>query len=226
MKTWCIILLGLSLQVSIFAQKNTDWKLKKEVEDLQVFVRKSPTSNIKEIKVRYIANASLSNIVAALKDIPAFPDWIYNCIEARVLERVSDLETIYYSRLAFPFPMSDRDFIAKSKLWQDPKNKNVYIKVTGDYNYLPIKKDLVRLPKLQINWHITPLTSKKAMVEYHIVSDPGGDIPDWAVNMAIDKGPVNSIKNFKEMLQKSKYRNAKLTYIQELPEAASSGATK
>lgn len=226
MKTWYTLLL-LSIQSFAFSQsKNTEWKLKKEVEDLQIYVRKSATSDIKEIKVRYLANASLSNIVAVLKDVSAFPEWIYSCAEARVLERVSDFETIYYSRIAFPFPMSDRDFIAKSKLWQDAKTKEVFIKVTGDYQYLPPKKDLVRLPKLVINWHIKPLTAHKAMVEYHLVSDPGGSIPDWATNMAVDKGPTNSMKNFKDMLSKSKYRSAKLSYIKELPEGNGTGMSK
>lgn len=226
MKTWYTLIFLLSQSFAFAQSKNTEWKLKKEVDDLQIFVRKSATSDLKEIKVRYIANASLSNIVAILKDVPAFTEWIFNCSEARVLERVSDTETIYYSRIAFPFPMSDRDFIAKSKLWQDVKTKEIFIKVTGDYHYLPVKKDLVRLPKLVINWHITPITSHKTIVEYHLVSAPGGSIPDWATNMAIDKGPTNSMKNFKDMLSKNKYRNAKLAYIKELPEGNGTGMAK
>lgn len=226
MKTWYTLLL-LAIHSFAFSQsKNTEWKLKKEVDDLQIFVRKSATSDIKEIKVRYLANASLSNIVAVLKDVAAFPEWIFNCTEARVLERLSDTETIYYSRIAFPFPMNDRDFVAHSKLWQDAVTKEVFAKVTGDYHYMPIQAKVIRLPKLLINWHITPLTSTQTRIEYHLVSDPGGGIPDWAVNMAIDKGPINSMKNFKSMLSKSKYRNAKLAYIQELTEKKGIEMTK
>lgn len=216
MKTFHLLIFLLG-QVLLFAQANkTDWKLKKEVNDLQVFVRKSEDSALKEIKVRYIANASMSNVVSVLRDVPAFPEWIYNCAEARVLERISDTETIYYSRIAFPFPMNDRDFIAHSKLWQNADTKEIFIKVTGDYNYLPIKKDIVRLPKIVINWHIQPLSNGKIQVEYHLLSDPGGSIPVWLVNMAIDKGPVNSMQNFKKMLVKHPYQNARLAYIQEM----------
>ncbi|MFN7119502.1 MAG: START domain-containing protein [Saprospiraceae bacterium] len=220
-------LLCLLAQSLLFAQsKNTEWKLKKEVADLQVFMRNSESSDIKEIKVRFIANASLSNIVTALKDVPAFPEWIYNCAEARLLKRISETESYYYSRVAFPFPMNDRDFIGHSKLWQDEQTKEIFVKVTGNYNYLPQEKGIVRLPKLSINWHITPLTVQKSLVEYHLVSDPGGSIPDWVVNMAIDKGPINTIKNFKDMLSKTKYRTAKLHYIQELPIGNSNAVTK
>lgn len=197
-----------------FSQQN-DWKLKKEVDDLKVYVRKSETSTIKEIKVQYVAEASLSNIVAVLRDVPAFTDWIFSCTEAHVLERKNDTEAIYYSKIDFPFPMSDRDFIANSKLSQNPETKEIAITVRGIPSHLPEKDGLVRIPTLRINWHITPISLKKAIVEYHLVSDPGGWIPDWAVNMAIDKGPVNSIKNFKETLTKEKYRSTKLAFIQE-----------
>ncbi len=217
MKTWYTLLLLLTAFFAFSQPKNTEWKLKKEVDDLQVFMRKSENSDIKEIKIRFTAEASLSTLVAALKDVAAFPAWVYNCAEARVLKRVTDTESIYYSRVAFPFPMSDRDFIGHSKLWQDESSKEIFVKVKGDYNYLPVQKGLVRLPKLIINWHVKPLSANKNVIEYHLVSDPGGAIPDWAVNMAIDKGPVNSIKNFKALLLQSKYRYAQLHYIQEMP---------
>ncbi len=216
----CALLLYLLLCVPAFGQKKAEWKLKKEVDDLKIYLRKSESSTIKEIKVTYIAEASLSNIIAVLRDVSAFPEWIYACTESQVLERLSDTETIYYSQIDFPFPMSDRDFIARSKLSQKPDTKEIFIKVTGEYDYLPPKKALVRLPKLLINWHITPISLKKVIVEYRLVSDPGGWIPDWAVNIALDKGPVNSMKKFKEMLTKEKYKSAKLAFIQETDAAA------
>ncbi|MDX1942960.1 MAG: START domain-containing protein [Saprospiraceae bacterium] len=202
-----------------FSQQN-EWKLKKQVDDLKVYVRKSEHSTIKEIKVVYTAEASLSNIIAVLRDVSAFPEWIYACSETKLLERPSDTETIYYSKMDFPFPMSDRDFVAKSKLSQDTRTKEIHILVNGLPNHIPAKENIVRLPSLHINWHITPVSLKKAIVEYHLVSDPGGWIPDWAVNMAIDKGPVNSMKEFKEMLTKEKYKSTKLAFIQETDAAA------
>ncbi len=212
-----LLLAALALLVvatTAFAQKN-DWKLKKEVDDLKVYFRKGETSGIKEVKVQFEVQASLRTIVATLKDVPAFTDWVYSCTEAELIKRVSDTESIYYSRIAFPFPMSDRDFIAKSRLTQNPNTKEIFVTVTGDYDYLPQKKDVVRMPKLIIKWHIQPVSAHKAIVNYHLVSNPGGSIPEWAVNMAIDKGPTYSMKNFREMLKKPKYQQAQLAYIQE-----------
>lgn len=216
----CSFFLCFLLCLPAFGQKKGDWKLKKEADDFKVYLRKSETSHINEVKVQYEVEASLHSIVAALKDVPAFPSWIYKCAEATVLEKVSDTETIYYCRFDFPFPMSDRDYIARSAVWQNKNTKEIFIVVKGDYDYLPIKNDIVRLPKLAINWHIQPISAQKVRLEYHLVSYPGGTIPDWVVNLAIDKGPVNSMKEFKEMLEKEKYKSAKLAFIQETDAAA------
>ncbi len=217
-----IVLLLAILATSGFAQ--TDWKLKKEVDDLKVYYRQSEHSNINEIKVRYVAEASLSNVVAVLKDIPGFTEWIYACAEANAIEQKTPNQSIYYSRIDFPFPMSDRDFIARSKLRQDPATKEIFITVIGDYDYLPEKKNIVRLPQLRITWHIKPLGGRRVQIDYHLLSDPGGSIPDWLVNLAVDKGPTNSMLKFKEMLNKPKYRLAQLAFIEEwTPQPSKSG---
>jgi hypothetical protein len=36
-------------------------------------------------------------------------------------------------------------------------------------------------------------------------SEPGGNIPDWLVNLAIDEGPIQTIKAFLSLLDAAKY---------------------
>ena len=64
-------------------------------------------------------------------------------------------------------------------------------------------------------WTIFPGGGGWIYVEYLIHSDPGGSLPDWLVNMAIDVGPRETIKGIRTMLQQDKYKNAKLMHIQE-----------
>ncbi|MBK8922208.1 MAG: hypothetical protein IPM81_12020 [Saprospirales bacterium] len=46
-------------------------------------------------------------------------------------------------------------------------------------------------------------------------SDPGGNLPDWAINLAIDVGPRETIKRMREILKDPLYQNAKLAHIRE-----------
>lgn len=214
MKTTLLLFIVFLLQISLEAQSaKASWKLKKEVDEMKVYTRKTEGSNLEEIKVNFIVPASLMSVVALVNDVPASTEWVYACGEARLVKQVSATESISYGRVSVPFPMSDRDYVVKSKLSQDAKTKEVFINTTHTSGHVANVEDCVRIPKMIIKWRIKPLAGQKVQIEYHLVSDPGGTIPDWVVNLAIDKGPVSSIKNMKEMLQQPKYRDAKLTYI-------------
>ncbi len=225
MKTTWLLCIGFLLQLSIQAQ-SSEWKLKKKVDDLKVYCRKTEGSNIEEIKLNFTINAPLMSVVALVNDVPASTEWVYACKEARVVKQLSPTEMISYGRVSVPFPLSDRDYVVKSKLWQDAKTKEVFINTTHVAGQLATVKDCVRLPKMVIKWRIKPIATQKVQIEYHLVSDPGGTIPDWVVNLAIDKGPVSSIKNMKEILQQPKYRDAKLTYIKNFTNASVTAKAK
>lgn len=193
-----------------------EWKLKKEVDDIQVYFRKSPDSKINELRIETTVEASLSGIVTLLRDVPTYPFWVYKCVTSERLISLSEHEGIYYSEMNFPWPMSNRDFVAHSLTHQNPITKTITIEADGRPDYIPEKKGLVRIPHLQVRWEITPIKPGEAKIAYFLQSDPGGSIPAWIINMAIDQGPTNSFKSLREMLIKEKYQTAQLSFIQEL----------
>ncbi len=214
-----VILMCISFFIASFpflqAQEN-DWVLKKELDDLTVYSRTPEDSRIKEVKIETEVRASLSTVVAVLKDIPAYATWVYKCEKSELLQKVGPTESIYYCEMDFPWPMNNRDFIAHSHLKQDPESLEVIIDVGNEPNYLPEKSGLVRIQKMKIHWRIiAEKGSKKVNIVYHLKSDPGGWMPAWLINMAIDQGPINMIQNFREMLKNEKYQNLELPFIVE-----------
>ncbi len=216
MKTISILFIGIFIPILLQTQAG-DWKLKKEVDDLKVYSRDAANSGVKEIKVNFSLDASLTNVIAAINDIEAMPAWVYCCSETRVVKRISPKEVIYYGRVSFPLTMSDRDYVVKSKLQQNAKTKEVTIVSNLVSGYVKKVDKCVRVPKLYTKWCIKPLSAERVQIEYQMASDPGGSIPDWLINMAIDKGPIKSIESLKGMLQQPKYQNAKLSYIKDFP---------
>ncbi|MCB0558573.1 MAG: START domain-containing protein [Lewinellaceae bacterium] len=205
-----LLFAGLSLS----AQPG-EWKLKKEADGLKVYLRDAENSNIKEVKIEAIFDASLSSIITVLKDVPAYPDWIYKCAKSERMEPGTNTSSVYYCEVDFPWPLSDRDFVAKSALRQDPGTKNVYIDVKSAPAYLPEKDGLVRIATLNIQYEFIPLSENEVKMNYRLHSDPGGALPAWLVNMAVDNGPVNTIKGMREMLKQDKYKRAKLAFLME-----------
>lgn len=210
------ILSFLLLLLPITGIAQDTWKHKKSEDGIEVYYRKSDTSKVNELKVETTIDASIISVVAALRDIPAYTEWVMNCSLAKKLEAHSMVETCYYSQVDFPWPLSDRDFIAKNNLFQDSATKIVYSELKGVPDYLPEKKNFVRIQHLKITWKITPLTPNKVKVDYHFQSDPGGHLPGWLINMAIDKGPVSSIKKLKKLVMRDKYQQAIVPNIENI----------
>jgi hypothetical protein len=197
---------------SVQAQKD-GWVLSKETSGLKVYLRDAQNSNVKEVKIETTFDASMSTIVAVLKDVPAYPDWIYECISAKRMEASTQTSSTYYCKVDFPWPLDDRDFIAKSKLSQNKSNGRVYIEVKGLPDYMPNNDGVVRIEDLSINYEFIPLSNGKVKMNYELHSDPAGSIPSWLVNMVIDNGPINTIKGMRKMMEQPKYKNAQLSYL-------------
>ncbi|MCC6726175.1 MAG: hypothetical protein IT258_16830 [Saprospiraceae bacterium] len=203
----------LAWNVPLLAQ---DWVLKKNKGGVKVYVRDQVDTNIKELKFSTTIEASLSTIAAILTDVKGFDDWSYGAMGSRVVKRMSDTEVYYYTEVDFPWPFDNRDLVLHSQIWQDKKTLALHSKSTSYHSMEKEKDDLVRIKKCEINWTFTPLENGKVKVDYFLNSDPGGNIPAWMVNLAADQGPLHTMVMFKEMLQKERYKNSKLAFVQEV----------
>ena len=218
MKYLIITIWSLLFSCLVFAQEAGPWELKKNKKGLKVYVRDSPDSPIKQLKMKFTVEASMSAIVQLLQDVPAIPDWVYKCPEAYTLKKINDHEEVYYNLVDFPWPLDDRDLIVKNTLTQDPITKVVRSESFNEPTYIPQKENIIRIPKLHLWWEFTPKANGIVDVEYFLSSDPGGLIPAWIINLAIDQGPTQTIKAFRKILQEPKYRDAELAFISELGE--------
>jgi hypothetical protein len=210
-----IFLIALSLPNTFLTAQSGEWKLEQDNDGLKVYLRDAANSDVKEVKIVTVFDASISTIISVLKDIPAYSDWIYKCENARRLEASTDRSSLYYCEVDFPWPMSNRDFIAKSKLWQDAATKRVYIDVKGLPDYMPQQDEKVRIEDLEIHYEFIPLSNGQVKMIYRLHSDPAGDIPTWLVNMVIENGPINTVKGMREMMGKDKYKNARLSFLED-----------
>lgn len=207
-----VFLFSLAFAFSPQAQ-NDGWVLKNEKDAVKVYYRK--TSGIYELKLATSIKVPLSGIVLLFDEVHKYPVWGYKVAESRLLKRVSATEMYYYSRIDFPWPMSDRDVILHTKLEQDPHSLAVYSISTAVADYLPEVKDVIRIKNATTKWTLIPGPGGWLYIEYYLYSDPGGSIPDWAINMALDMGPRETIKRMREILRDPVYQNTKLAHIRE-----------
>ena len=213
MRYW---LIGTFLCLVGFVQaQEAKWELKKDKNDVKVYVREAADSPIKELKMAFEVEANMNAIIALLQDVEAIPDWVYKCSEAHVVKEVSAEEEYYYNRIDFPWPMSDRDFVVRSLLTRDPSNNTMRSESWIAPDMVPEKEGVVRIKELHLWWNFIPKSNGVVHIDYYLKSNPGGYIPAWMVNMAIDQGPLQTIKRFKKALKNPKYKDAKVAFLRE-----------
>lgn len=196
-----------------WAQKT--WKLISEKDGIYVYTQNLENSKFKAVRAVCTVDCGITRLSYVLMDVSNTRDWVYATKVCKLLKKMSPTDIFYYSEVELPWPVSNRDFIIRITLTQDPKTKIARIVAENHPEYVPEKKNVVRIPKSSGNWILTPLSDGRTKVEYIIHVDPGGSVPAWMVNMLADVGPHSSFSKLKKEVLKEKYNNVKLDGIQD-----------
>ncbi len=208
------LLFSILFTTNFIVAQNTDgWVFKNEKEGVKVYYRK--TSDVYELKLITSLKVKLSGLVTLLSEVDNYSKWGYKVAESRVIKKVSEWETYYYSRLDFPWPLDDRDIVVHSKIVQDPITRRVTATSIAEKGLFPEQIGVVRMQNAHTSWTLLPGPGDWTYVEYYIYSDPGGSLPDWLVNMALDVGPRETIKNIRSFVRQEKYQNIKLSHLKD-----------
>ncbi len=182
--------------------KRPSWELVNEENGIEVFTRLEQDSDFKEIRIICTVKTTMEHLLDILGDVSMYTDWVYKCDSASIIERGDESQLSYYITLDFPFPMANRDLAVDTYHSLDP--------FTGIYQshsvaiVVPVNENdsYVHINEFESSWTITPLPSGDLHIDYQSRSNPGGDIPVWLVNLAIAKGPYETMKRFVELVEK------------------------
>lgn len=185
--------------------------------EVQIYTRDVENSNLKELKMTFVVkNIGLNEIVSAFNNTTDYTAWVHKCYKAEVLETLSSQETVEYYAYDFPWPLSNRDCVSRSIFSQDSLTRVVTLETTvaEGFENAPTAQEHVRIPELLNKWILTPTVEGHVEIEYFLKTSPGGRIPDWAVNLAIDHGALKTILNLRAILESRKYRNYVVPWLQ------------
>lgn len=186
------------LATSAFAQ--TDWELKKEKDNIKVYIASSEETKIKQFKVETFVQASPREIADAVVDLENNYKWFVNVEKAELLEELGKNSITFKQVVQVPFPFKNREVVAQSTV-KELGNGVIRIELIEAPNSIPENEEYVRMPISRGYWQLTPSGNGTA-VEYSFLSDPGGDIPAWIVNQFIVSTPFKTIKGLREYLKK------------------------
>ncbi|WP_259069098.1 START domain-containing protein [Mucilaginibacter sp. X4EP1] len=193
------ILFSLLLLALSAAKAQDKWELKRNEAGIEVFTKKSPIGNLKELRVICELDATKAQLISTLQDIPNYNQWVFSNKKSVILRAISPQKIIYYTESSLPWPIKDRDLVVELDIDDTPDALNIQAKSVPDY--LPKKNKFIRVPYSLATWKVTQAPNNKLKVDYTFSVDPGGSIPVWLVNATLTIGPYNSFAKLRDMLR-------------------------
>jgi ribosome-associated toxin RatA of RatAB toxin-antitoxin module len=201
-----ILLFSGSVILNIFSGKIPDyqdpeeWELRKDKNDIQVYTRKYPQSNIREFKAVATLKADISQLAVILNEVENYPSWMANCKSAEIWKEIDDTTRIDYMTTAVPWPMSDRDIVFRVSTTRNT-HEHFEIILTALPDAVPEKENLIRIRKSEGTWKVKKKNKDTVEVIHQFYGDPEGNVPGWIINMFIVTGPFKTLTRLRELCQ-------------------------
>jgi hypothetical protein len=192
----------------------TDWKLKKEQDNIRVYTATEGDSKYRSVKVECSVKARFAQIVAALLDIDRLHEWIYSDKYSKLLKQPGSNEVIFYSEVSVPWPCANRDFVADCRVTQTRPDV-VLIDSHSESGYMPEKEGVIRVKSSSAHWILTAIGNNEVKIEYTVQFDPGGSVPAWLTNMFVAEGPLKTFEKLRERVNIPAYQDAHYDFITE-----------
>jgi len=210
------ILVLVLFSTSLLSLDAQDWNLHKDYDGIEVYTRKIDGFDIKDVRIRTKLQTSMQELIAALEDFGLQDSWVKNTNESRKIEQITPTHYFFYIGTDFPFPAKDRDAVIEYKRSLDAENNNVFIEYKAHPDRMPKASDFIRMPSLDATYTLTPLEQGWIDVDYFIRADIGGSIPNWIINLAISKGPKDTMVALKKVLASGQYAGTQVSGLEGL----------
>jgi hypothetical protein len=209
-------LLALLLLGSTAVAQTSAWELKRDLEGIKVFTRSVDGSPFKEVRSEStITGVTLNSLVALIEDAQACPNWADKCAQSYLVERTSATQSLVYTHNDMPFPVSDRDVVAKVIWQQDPQSLNVKMTSTAVSGGVEPQRGRLRLTNANAMWQFSPNPNGSISVVIQAHIDPGSSIPGWVTNMLLVDTPFETMKSYLAEVLKPKYQAANIAFVTE-----------
>ena len=201
-------LLLLTLLCTSALADQQQWTLEKDEDAIKVYTRSVPDWPVRQFRGVVEIDARIESLLAILDDNASCPRWIHNCISGELLERPDTYHKYNYMQTKAPWPVKKRDSI----LYTTTSINGDRVEIIGiaKPDYRPHDRKFVRIPRQEVRWELAPLENGAIKVVFESVFDPGGSVPDWAVNRTIIDTPFHTLKNMRLLVKEPRYRDTEL----------------
>lgn len=182
------------------------WEVIEDADGIVVSQRPVEGRRLPQLRAQGEVEATPLEILAVLLDVAAYPEWVPDCAEARLLQRIDAWRSLIYTRTGLPWPVLDREAIVEQEVFfvREP----VLLKVTFHAvaaPELPRARGTLRTGFAEGSYTIEALgDGRRSRVTYEVQADPGGSVPDWLIRMQSRRNPLETLAGLRRQLEKTR----------------------
>ncbi|PJB12233.1 MAG: lipid-binding protein [Flavobacteriales bacterium CG_4_9_14_3_um_filter_40_17] len=184
--------------ISLSGLSQSDWKLIKNSQDIQVYVRTNDSTKFKEYKATMVVKATLDKVLQTIMDADELKNWNYQTSKSYLVKKLSDTEQTIYMENDMPWPVQNRDVVTRMKV-QHPTSNIIIIKLLPDSESVPEKDKIIRVKNFSGYWYLEQ-SSKGIIVIQQMQGDPGGSLPAFLFNLFLTNGPFSTFLGLNKAL--------------------------
>jgi hypothetical protein len=178
-------------------EDSAGWQLRKDKNGIKVYTRDRKDEGLLEYRAITVIETTMNKLIEIIHDVENYPSWTENCETAMIYKVLSDTSRIEYMTTAVPWPLEDRDVVMEF-LVRSQTADYFEARLTSVPEAIPEKEDFERIRTSEGYWIFDKLAAGKIEIRHQFLSDPGGNIPMWIVNMFIVSGPYKTLLNLKD----------------------------
>ena len=228
-----ILFMTLYSPALAFTTKSVQWDLVGKENGIEVSRRHIEAQGLHQFRGVGEVEAGIPELIALFADAPKQIQWQHGCVESKLVKRnfdpereadsnknVETLTQIVYGVQGVPWPLTDRDYILKSYLATDFDEDGKLVQVsirakdTRQQNYPP-KNGKVRIPVMNTDIVLTPISETKTLMSFSVLLDPGGWAPKWIVDMVTQNVPQQTILNTRRVMANKDYDTSLARFIRK-----------
>lgn len=184
----------------------SEWVLINDELGIKVFRQDLDDTGIDRFRAEMLISAGIAKLASILRDIENFSDWMYGCIESKVISGSDERNFDFYYVYGTPWPYKDRDVVLNISTidglahgWFEVNIKSI------DSDYTD-NTDRLRMNKMEGMWHFEKVSEDRSRVEMELFVDPAGNVPDFFVNIGSPEVIIQTFKGLKRVANQAKYQ--------------------
>jgi len=157
-----------------------------------VHLTEIPGTPVKRATAVALVDASPESVFGVLTDYDEFPSFMPYCKKAQIQKKEGEQSWVRFE-LDFPWPIGDRHYVLRLTDRRDEVSGKPVL--ASRWTYEP---DSGNINDTYGSWEVFCHEGSRSFVRYTVFTDPGGNIPNWARNVATDVAVPKVIKGLRK----------------------------